>query len=160
VTSEIVPGASGAEPRGPESPGEPLPAFGVDSSVVDLVAAAIRADTADLDAYHRALSATVSDLLPVGMVEVDRERTMKDRLAGREGRATAIRIRLGDRSLGLVSRRGALVATVAHEVRGVVISSQEISVAEWAQLLAQYLAKLAAESAGARAALSRLLGES
>jgi hypothetical protein len=155
----MVPGAAGVEPRGSDSPGESQPAFGEDASVVDLVAAAIRADTADLDAYHRALSATVSDLLPVGMVEVDRDRTMKDRMAGREGRATAIRIRLGDRTLGLVSRRGALQATVAHEVRGVVISSQEISVAEWAQLLAQYLAKLAAESADARAALSRLLGE-
>ena len=70
------------------------------------MAAAIRADTADLDAYHRVLSATVSDLLPVGMVEVDRERTMKDRMAGREGRATSIRIRLGDRTLELVTRHG------------------------------------------------------
>ena len=130
-----------------------------DAAVVDLVAAAIRADTADLDAYHRVLSATVSDLLPVGMVEVDRERTMKDRMAGREGRATSIRIRLGDRTLELVTRHGGMVATVAREVRGVVISRQEISVAEWTQLLAQYLAQLAAESADARLALSKLLGE-
>jgi hypothetical protein len=52
-----------------------------------------------------------------------------------------------------------MVATVAREVRGVVISRQEISVAEWTQLLAQYLAQLAAESADARLALSKLLGE-
>ena len=159
MSSEVVPGAGGADAgsgRGPDAlPAEP----GGDTGVVDLVAAAIRADTADLDSYHRVLSATVADLLPVGMVEVDRERTMKDRVAGREGRATAIRIRLGERTLELVSRHGGLVATVAREVRGVVISRQEISVAEWTQLLAQYLAKLAAESADARLALSKLLGE-
>jgi hypothetical protein len=135
-----------------------VPERGGDTAVVDLVAAAIRADTADLDSYHRVLSATVADLLPVGMVEVDRERTMKDRMAGREGRATAIRVRLGERTLELVTRQGGLVATVAHEVRGVVISRQEISVAEWTQLLAQYLAQLAAESADARLALAKLLG--
>ncbi len=159
VSSEIVPGAGGADAGNGEGSAElPVERDG-DAAVVDLVAAAIRADTADLDAYHRVLSATVSDLLPVGMVEVDRERTMKDRMAGREGRATSIRIRLGDRTLELVTRHGGLVATVAREVRGVVISRQEISVAEWTQLLAQYLAQLAAESADARLALSKLLGE-
>jgi hypothetical protein len=159
VSSEIVPGARGANSAGQPSGGDLPVEAGGDTAVVDLVAAAIRADTADLDAYHRVLSATVSDLLPVGMVEVDRERTMKDRMAGREGRATSIRIRLGERTLELVARRGALVATVAREVRGVVISRQEVSVGEWTQLLAQYLAQLAAESADARLALSKLLGE-
>ncbi|MGO9581358.1 MAG: hypothetical protein ACLP36_00975 [Acidimicrobiales bacterium] len=157
MSSEIVPGAQGGGAAGPGGAGEP-PAES-EASVVDLVAAAIRADTADLDAYHRVLSATVSDLLPVGMVEVDRERSVKDRMAGREGRATSIRVRLGDLTLELATRHGGLVATAARQVRGVVISRQEISVAEWTQLLAQHLAKLAAESADARSALSKLLGE-
>ena len=105
MSSEIVPGAGGADGGSREGTGELPVELGGDTAVVDLVAAAIRADTADLDAYHRVLSATVSDLLPVGMVEVDRERTMKDRMAGREGRATSIRIRLGERTLELVMRR-------------------------------------------------------
>jgi hypothetical protein len=155
VSSQIVPGAEGAE-----APGEVSADLGAQSSVVDLVAAAIRADTADLDSYHRVLSSTVAGLLPVGMVEVDRERSMKDRMAGREGKATSIRIRVGDLTLELSSRHGGLVATSAREVRGVVISRQEISVAEWTQLLAQHLAKLAAQSAEARSALAKLLGES
>jgi hypothetical protein len=159
VSSEIVPGAQGGGAAGPGGAGEPPAETDSEVSVVDLVAAAIRADTADLDAYHRVLSATVSDLLPVGMVEVDRERSMKDRMAGREGRATSIRVRLGDLTLELATRHGGLVATAAREVRGVVISRQEISVAEWTQLLAQHLAKLAAESADARSALGKLLGE-
>ena len=158
MSSEVVPGAGGADAGDGRDAGELAPDNGGDAAVVDLVAAAIRADTADLDSYHRVLSATVSDLLPIGMVEVDRERTMKDRMAGREGRATAIRVRLGERTLELVTRHGGLVATVAREVRGVVISRQEISVAEWTRLLAQYLAQLAAESADARLALSKLLG--
>jgi hypothetical protein len=156
VSSEIVPGAQGG---GAAGAGEPPAEPDSEVSVVDLVAAAIRADTADLDAYHRVLSATVSDLLPVGMVEVDRERSMKDRMSGREGRATSIRVRLGDLTLELATRHGGLVATAARQVRGVVISRQEISVAEWTQLLAQHLAKLATESADARSALSKLLGE-
>ena len=159
MSSEVVPGAGGADASREASTGDVPAESGSDAAVVDMVAAAIRADTADLDSYHRVLSATVSDLLPVGMVEVDRERTMKDRMAGREGRATSIRIRLGERTLELVTSHGRLVATVAREVRGVVISRQEISVAEWTQLLAQYLAQLAAQSADARVALSKLLGE-
>ncbi len=159
MSSETVPGADGAPGHSAETSGA-LPAeAGSEAGVVDLVAAAIRADPADLDSYHKVLSATVADLLPVGMVEVDRERSVKDRMSGREGKATSIRIRLGDVTLELVARHGGLVATSAREVRGVVISRQEISVAEWTRQLAQHLAKLAAESADARAALAKLLGE-
>ncbi len=170
MSSEVVPGADGAGDGGQGEAGADHPAAAagggqsnlpaetaLDANVVELVAAAIRADTSDLDTYHRVLSATVTDLLPAGMVEVDRDRTMKDRMAGREGRATSIRILLGDRTLELTAQHGRLVATVARQVRGVVISRQEISVAEWTQLLAQYLAQLAAESADARLALSKLL---
>ncbi len=158
MSSEIVPGAQ--DPGAAGAGGSELPAeLGSDPGVVDLVAAAIRADTADLDSYHRVLSATVADLLPVGMVEVDRERSVKDRMAGREGRATSIRVRLGDVTLELATRHGGLVATSAREVRGVVISRQEISVAAWTQQLAEHLAKLATQSADARTALAKLLGE-
>ncbi|MGA3215288.1 MAG: hypothetical protein ABSD97_06315 [Acidimicrobiales bacterium] len=159
MTPEIDPGVPAAEGGGSSGGAQPPSELSSQASVVDLVAAALRADTADLDSYHRVLSSTVSDMLPVGMVEVDRERSMKDRMAGREGRATSIRIRLGELTLELVTRHGGLVATASREVRGVVISRQEISIAEWTQLLAQHLAKLAAESADARSALAKLLGE-
>lgn len=126
-------------------------------ALVEQVAAAIRADAADLDAYHRVLSNTVGDLLPEGMVEVDRDRSLSDRMAGRPGKATAIRIRLGDATLELVSARGRLVATVAQAVRGVVISRREVPVDDWTRQLASYLAGAASESAAARASLGRLL---
>jgi hypothetical protein len=47
---------------------------------------------------------------------------------------------------------------VAQDVRGVTISKREVPVADWVQQLAAYLAALASESAEAREALGRLLG--
>ena len=129
-----------------------------DSLAVEELAAALRADSADLDAYHRVLSASIGELLPAGWVEVDRDRSLSDRMSGKPGTATAIRLHLGDRTLELTARKGRLVATIAQEVRGVVISKKEVSVAEWAEQLARYLAALATESAQAREALGRLLG--
>lgn len=126
--------------------------------LVESVAAALRADTADLDAYHRVLASTVGGLLPASMVEVDYERSLGDRMAGRTGKATAIRLRLGEQTLSLASRRGTLVATVAHEVRGVTISTKEVPVAEWVRELAVYLTSAASDSAEARQALGKLLG--
>jgi hypothetical protein len=125
---------------------------------VELLAAALRADNSDLDSYHRVLSSSIGDLLPGGLVEVDRERSLSDRMAGRPGTATAIRLHLGDKTLELVAHRGRLVATIAQEVRGVVISRKEVPVAEWVQALAAYLAALANDSASAREALGRLIG--
>ncbi len=131
---------------------------GPEGELVESVAAALRADTADLDAYHRVLVSSIEGLLPPTMVEVDYERSLGDRLAGRAGRATSIRLHLGESTLELTSRHGNLVATVAKQVRGVTISRQEVPVAEWVRQLAGYLAQAAGESAEARAALARLLG--
>ncbi|MGC9960965.1 MAG: hypothetical protein ABSE47_03565 [Acidimicrobiales bacterium] len=125
---------------------------------VEQLAAVLRAETSDLDSYHRVLSASIGDLLPEGLVEVDRQRTMSDRVAGRPGTATAIRLHLGDKTLELVAHRGRLVATIAQDVRGVTISRKEVPVSEWVQALAVYLAALAADNASAREALGRLLG--
>jgi len=128
------------------------------SELVESVAAALRADTADLDAYHRVLSSTIGDLLPAGMVEVDYERSLGDRMAGRAGKATAIKLQLGESTLELVSHHGRLVATVSQDVRGVTISRREVPIAEWVRQLATYLAAAAADSASARDALGKLLG--
>jgi class 3 adenylate cyclase len=125
---------------------------------VEQLAAILRAETSDLDSYQRVLSSTIGDLLPAGLVEVDRQRSMSDRLASRPGTATAIRLHLADKTLELVTHRGRLVATIATDVRGVTISKKEVPVSEWVQGLATYLASMANESADAREALGRLLG--
>jgi hypothetical protein len=131
---------------------------GSDSPDVEMVAAALRADTADLDSYHKVLSNTIGSMLPANMVEVERDRSLSDRVAGRPGTATAIRLHLGDKTLELVAHRGRLVATSAQEVRGVVISKKEVPVADWVRQLAEYVSSVAAENADAREALGKLLG--
>lgn len=136
-----------------------LPGDEARGDLVESVAAALRAESADLDAYHRVLSSTIGDLLPAGMVEVDFDRSLSERMSGKPGRARAIRLLLGGSTLELVSTRGRLVATVAQEVRGVTISRKEVPVAEWVRQLAVYLAAAAAESANATAALAKLLGQ-
>lgn len=148
----------GAEvPPGAQLPAEVAPS---DAGQLDVeqLAAALRADSSDLDAYHRILSSSIGDLLPGGLVEVDRQRSMSDRVAGRPGTATAIRLHLGDRTLELVAHHGRLIATIAQEVRGVTISKKEVPVSEWVQALAVHLAALAADSSSAREALGKLLG--
>lgn len=126
---------------------------------VDALAAALRADSADLEVYARVLSTSLAEALPAGMVEVVRDQSMRDRLAGRPGAVRAIRISLGEMALELGrAKSGTPVARAAREVRGVIISSREITVDEWTRLLADRLAVIARDSAAARAALSRLLG--
>lgn len=129
-----------------------------DPADVELLAAALRADSADLETYATVLASSLSEALPAGMVEVDRERSLSDRLAGREGRATAVRVLAGDRSLELqAGRHGQLVARSLQSVRGVVIGRREIPVDAWVRELAQLLADRAKASESARAALARLL---
>lgn len=127
---------------------------------VDALAAALRADAADLDVYARVLTTSLAAALPPEMVGIDRDRSLADRLAGRDGKVRGIRIALGDWELTLSSGPAGLpVAQARQKVRGVAISSREVTLEEWTQLLANGLAKRARESADARTALRRLLGQ-
>jgi hypothetical protein len=127
---------------------------------VDALAAALRADATDLDIYARVLTEALEDALPAGMVAVDRDRSLADRLAGRPGRVSGIRISAGDWELSLAaSRTHGVTAHVRQLVRGVAISNREVEVEEWTRLLARALAQRAEESNAARQALARLLGQ-
>jgi len=128
---------------------------------VDAIAAALRADTADLEVYADVLTTSLSDALPSEMVTVERSRSLGDRVSGRSGAVRRIVVHLGEWELTL-SRpgRGSLAAHARQKVRGVVISNREVPVDEWVRLLASGLARRAKESAAARAALGRLLGQS
>jgi len=128
---------------------------------IDALAAALRADTADLTVYARVLTNALAEALPAGFVTVERDRSLADRLAGREGSVREITLTLGDRELGLQQRPGhPPVAAVKQQVRGVTISSREVDIDEWIRLLATALADYASKSAEARNALARLLGSS
>jgi hypothetical protein len=125
---------------------------------LDMVAAALRADSADVAVYARVLTESLGDSLPPGTVSVDRERpSMSDRLHGRTGQVSKITVRLGDRVMTLGVQRGAPVAEICTEVRGVVLSRQPVQVGVWAQELARALVEHAEQNAEAATALRRLV---
>lgn len=124
---------------------------------VELLAAALRRDSADLDLYAKVLSVNLADSLPPGAVQVERKRSMSDRMAGREGSVTSLDVALGEQRLALRMDRGRVIGEVHKEVRGIVLSRQQVGLDEWIGALAKALAESAASSARAREALERFL---
>lgn len=133
-------------------------ASGTNGMDVELLAAALRQDSADLDIYAKVLSVNLVESLPKGAVQVERKRSMSDRVAGREGTVTSLDVAIGDVRLGLRLDRGRTVGEICKEVRGVVLSRQQVGLDEWIAALAKGLSESAASSAKAREALQRYLG--
>jgi hypothetical protein len=127
---------------------------------LDMVTAALRADTADLAVYTRVLTKSLGEALPPDWVTVDVDRTMSDRMRGRPGQVSKITVRLGDRVMTLGTARGAPVAEVCSEVRGVVLSRQQVPLGVWAEELARALVAHAEQNAEAARALRRLVAGS
>ncbi|MFF9979013.1 hypothetical protein [Streptomyces erythrochromogenes] len=124
---------------------------------VELLAAALRRDAADLTLYAQVLSAGVADSLPAGAVRIRRRRSLTERVAGREGSVVELDVVLGEQRLALRLDRGRVVGEVLHEVRGIVLSRREVELDEWVGALARSLARAAASNARAREALERFL---
>lgn len=125
----------------------------------DMVAAALRADTADVTLYARVLTESLGQALP-GCVAVERVRSMSDRLHGRPGAVSGLTVRLGEQVLTLDVPPGAAPrAQICHEVRGVVLSRQPVGIREWAGELVRALLDHAKQNAQAAEALRRLVME-
>ena len=139
---------------------EPGNGTGDSSPSLDMVTAALRADTADLAVYTRVLTKSLSEALPPDWVTVDVDRTMSDRMRGRPGQVSKITVRLGERVMTLGTQRGAPVAEVCSEVRGVVLSRQQVPLGVWAEELARALVAHAEQNAEAARALRRLVAGS
>jgi hypothetical protein len=131
-----------------------------DALSFDLVAAALRADSADVAVYARVLTDSLGEALPPGVVDIDRERTMSDRMRGRPGEVSKITVRLGEQVLTLVNQRGRVVAEICKEVRGVVLSRRPAPVDEWLAELARGLVAYADQNAQAAQVLRRLVAGS
>ena len=123
-----------------------------------LVAAALRSDRADVESYTRVLTSVLGDALPPGMVEVERRRSMADRMNGREGTPVALTVTTPDEQLSLRQEKHGVVGEVRQIVRGVTIKRRTVGVDEWLLALAGVLTRLAGDSAAARDALGNLLG--
>ena len=56
-----------------------------DSPSLDMVTAALRADSSDIAIYARVLTESLGDALPPNCVTIDRDRSVSDRMKGRAG---------------------------------------------------------------------------
>ncbi len=128
-----------------------------DSLSLEMVAAALRADSSDIAIYANVLTQSLGESLPPGCVSVERSRSMADRMQNRPGTVTRIVVRLGEKTLTLGTQRGAPVAEICHEVRGIVLSRTTVPIAEWAAELAASLVSYAEQNAAAADALRRLV---
>lgn len=124
---------------------------------VELLAAALRRDSADLNLYATVLSVNLAESLPPGALRVRRRRSVADRVAGREGAVAELDVALGDQRLALRMDGGRVAAEIHKEVRGVVLSRRQVGLDEWIGVLARALADAAASNARAREALERFL---
>jgi hypothetical protein len=131
-----------------------------ESLSLEMVTAALRADSSDIAIYARVLTESLGESLPAGCVTVERSRSMSDRMQNRPGTVTRIAVRLGEKTLTLGTQRGAPVAEVCHEVRGIVLSRNVVPIAEWAAELARGLVDHAEQNAAAATALRRLVAGS
>ena len=138
----------------------PEPVGGDDGLSAELIAASLRADTADLEIYARVLSSNLIETLPPGAVRLERKRSLADRAAGRDGRVEAVDVTLGEQRMTLKLGKHGPVGEVCKEVRGIVLSRQQVGMDVWIETLSAAIAETARSNAKAREVLQRfVLGE-
>ena len=128
-----------------------------DALSLDLVTAALRADSTDVAIYARVLVQSLGEALPGDCVTVERDRTMSDRMRGRPGEISKVVVRLGDQLMTLAVKNGQPAAEICREVRGVVLSRENVPFQQWASALASALVVHAENNAQAAEALRRLV---
>jgi hypothetical protein len=119
----------------------------------ELLAASLRADAGDTDAFLGALAAKLGGALP--------HRVRVERGGGLFSHGHPVRrlaVNLGEWEYELAAGAGGLDASRTHTVRGVALKSEPLGLEEWIDALGAELAALAQHSAQDHAALQRLLG--
>jgi hypothetical protein len=113
----------------------------------------------DPDGFLDRLAQNVRHALPDGTaeLEIERERTLGDRLAGRPGRAVGARFPGGGLLLTLRRAGSRWDGEAARVVGGVVIARQPLPLGRWLDALAASVAATAVEAAGDATAASRAL---
>ena len=126
----------------------------MDEGSFDMVAAGLRADSTDLNAFVEALAVKLAGALP-GRVTIARQGGLFSRSKG----VREISVDMGDSRYSLVSSGGRIETTRRNEVRGIAIKSEPLELDEWIAALSRELEAAARESADGRQALERLLEE-
>jgi hypothetical protein len=122
-----------------------------------MITAALRLDSSDAAIYASVLTKSLSEALPPGYVTVERERSVSDRMRGRPGEISKVAVKLGDQVLTLAVKNGQPTTEICREVRGIVLSTKEVPLGQWAATLASALVDLAESNAQAAEALRRLV---
>jgi hypothetical protein len=121
-----------------------------------MVAASIRADAADAETFFRVLVTKMSDALG-DRVTVKRS----GGLLKRDRPVTAVEMDLTSAGAGLVlaasREHNAITCTVARRVRGISLSTKEVSMPEWIEELVSALGEEAKKSQQTWSALHGLL---
>lgn len=119
----------------------------------ELFAASMRADNTDIKAFLEALAVKLEGSLP-DQTKV----THQGGVFSREHPVKEIKVLLGENEYRIGrERQGPLVAVRVKVVRGIVLKTEQIPVEQWIEELSEALARMAAQSARARAALERFL---
>jgi hypothetical protein len=121
---------------------------------IDLPAAALRADGADLEISIEALATSLEQALP-GIASVERRKVGGFRSKRREVRRIAIP--LGDEQFELLREDQRTQCTRHKVVRGITLSRQELPMADWIAALVDGLTRGAEVSDRDRIALEGLL---
>jgi hypothetical protein len=121
---------------------------------IDLPAAALRADGADLEISIEALATSLEQALP-GIASVERRKVGGFRSKRREVRRIAIP--LGDEQFELLREDQRTQCTRHKVVRGITLSRQELPMADWIAALVDGLTRGAEVSDRDRVALEGLL---
>jgi hypothetical protein len=128
-----------------------------DALSLEMVTAALRADSADAAVYARVLTKSLSEALPPEYVTVERKQSMSDRMRGRPGEISKVVIKLGAQRMTLEVQGGKTTAEICKEVRGVVLSRDTVPLHLWAGALASALVDHAEDNAQAAEALRRIV---
>jgi hypothetical protein len=127
----------------------------MDDPGFDLVAASLRADTTDLNAFVEALAVKLEGALP-DSVKVDRK---GGGLLSREKRVRRISIGMDEARYDLERAGDSIQTSRCNEVRGIVIKSERLGLDEWIDALSRELTQRARQSERSMLALQRLLEE-
>lgn len=119
---------------------------------MDLLAASLRADSSDLNAFVESLATKLEEALP-GHVRVTRWRS---RLFGSKAVGRIV-LDLGDQRLELRAKGAAIETSCARLSGGIVLKTERVSIDEWVTAVSEALAAEAARSEATRRALERLL---
>jgi hypothetical protein len=120
----------------------------------DLLAASMRADARDLDAFLEALAVRLEEGFPES-VAVERK---GGGLLARKRRVQDLNVVLNDRHFGLTREDGGrVVARVRTVVRGIALKTEEPGLDGWIDELTQALVAEAGRTGRGREALERLI---